>query len=454
MSSPDETPVARGRSQRGAAGGRNPSSARSDITMAGESGSKQRKRARTFTADDRMNSGGVEKQKRETLNALFVDLARLTPSLSTTRKLSESVILTEAIAHSRKQRAQRLVCAQELRKMFAIQENILDELNELRKQLGLGDRELDSSFGLSAAAKEAVFTVEGEVFGEFSDGFGERSEPLLEERPENAVGNTEPPQASYPHRQRLTSRSVSVGTTVSEWTPSTSTSPPEIPATAWGISTSPTNEPLPPPLQAFDYGEPAPLYDGHFLSMLSTLPEPPYGFHPQEGSMAPNRDHSSMIMDDLGMSGPSPIDTITAAGSAFPAPEPTISPSQLQNVPNPNTQTHSHSNPLLLDPTAWKRFLSLSQPSLGSQIRPSSTTQSRAAGVGAGVNGAPELTVDDFAMSPPFLGMGAGAAAGGHGAMGFVGDEPPNPMSSVNMEYPPMNPAPLVHLGTHGGFVV
>ncbi|KAJ7065804.1 hypothetical protein C8F01DRAFT_982156 [Mycena amicta] len=236
--------------------------------------SGKRKRARVFTADDRATHAVTEKQRREALNAQFVDLARLTPSLATTRGLSKTAIVTEATIHSRKQYTQRLACAKELRKMLARQDTLVQEINALRGQLGLGVRQ-GEELELSREAKEAL-DVENEVFGVFPNGFGDNSDEALEEMADEAMDTAERAASASSsglddgsgddghRRRRLTSRSVS--TTASERTPSSATTSRSPPAIAQMARTpdmdarSPTS------------------YDTGFFSMLSAVPEPPFVF--------------------------------------------------------------------------------------------------------------------------------------------------------------------------------
>ncbi|KAJ7698034.1 hypothetical protein B0H17DRAFT_881761, partial [Mycena rosella] len=131
----------------------------------------RRKRTRVFTPDDRATHRVIEKERREALNTQFIDLARLLPGLATTRRLSKSIIVSEAIAHQKKQRAQRLVCAQQIRAMRAEQESLLSEINTLRVQVGNPDRKEVEP--LSAEALE-MLAVEDEVFGAFPAGFGDK----------------------------------------------------------------------------------------------------------------------------------------------------------------------------------------------------------------------------------------------------------------------------------------
>ncbi|KAJ7065819.1 hypothetical protein C8F01DRAFT_1053877 [Mycena amicta] len=405
----DDTPaVTRGRrnSSASARGMNSRSTSQAVYTRSGK-----RKRARVFTADDRATHAVTEKQRREALNAQFVDLARLTPSLATTRRLSKTAIVTEATIHSRKQYAQRLACAKELRKMLATQNTLVQEINALRAQLGLGVRESQGEgeeLGVSREAKEAL-DVENEVFGAFPNGFGDNSDEALEEMADEAMDAAERAASASSsglddgsgddghRRRRLTSRSVS--TTASERTPSSATTS-RSPAAMAHDTRSPTS------------------YDTDFLSMLSAVPEPPFVFdllahdfnsrqtypEPQQQQLHLQLEIPDFLpINDMDMTSPHSSSIVTAAGSPFPPP-----------IDDGSTSTQVQ-NPLLLNPEAWQRFLALSNSGLG---------------IGAS---APDVSL--FGNDLNSLDLLGGEFTSGIG-------------------YAQGHSNSLMHLGTHGGFIV
>ncbi|KAJ7617768.1 hypothetical protein FB45DRAFT_1007510 [Roridomyces roridus] len=151
-----------------------------------QTGGGPRKRVRLFTPAERATHRVVEKQRREALNNQFIELARLLPGLAKTRRLSKSVIVNESIAHQRKQRAERLACARQLRAMRTEQASLVAEVNALREKLGITERR-ESPVGVDAAEdpeeerEEGPLTVDGESFGAFPAA-------LVEEDEEDARG--------------------------------------------------------------------------------------------------------------------------------------------------------------------------------------------------------------------------------------------------------------------------
>ncbi|KAJ7453483.1 hypothetical protein FB451DRAFT_1281394 [Mycena latifolia] len=143
----------------------------------------RRKRQRIFTPDDRASHRVIEKQRREALNTQFIDLARLLPGLASTRRLSKALIVAEAIAHQKKQRAQRLAAAQALRSLRTERTALLSEVHALRVQLGItahpeagiAANENDNKTA-GGGAEDELLDVESEVFGAFPAGFGDNGD--------------------------------------------------------------------------------------------------------------------------------------------------------------------------------------------------------------------------------------------------------------------------------------
>ncbi|KAJ7291095.1 hypothetical protein C8J57DRAFT_1271333 [Mycena rebaudengoi] len=70
---------------------------------------------RANTAERRATHNAVERQRRETLNSRFLDLAALLPNLSQIRRPSKSSIVNSSIAHINASRRHRVLAAQQLR---------------------------------------------------------------------------------------------------------------------------------------------------------------------------------------------------------------------------------------------------------------------------------------------------------------------------------------------------
>ncbi|KAH7055758.1 hypothetical protein B0J12DRAFT_429662 [Macrophomina phaseolina] len=132
----------------------------------------KKKRIRVFTPDDRASHRVIEKQRREALNERFIQLARLLPGLASHHRLSKSIIVNESIAHHKKQRAERLAAAREIRCFLAEREDLLAEVNSWRTRFGPIGAELRQGQPLSENARD-LLKVEDEVFGKFPNGFGD-----------------------------------------------------------------------------------------------------------------------------------------------------------------------------------------------------------------------------------------------------------------------------------------
>jgi hypothetical protein len=78
----------------------------------------------------------VERQRRETLNGRFLDLAALLPNLSQIRRPSKSSIVNSSIAHIHASRRHRSVASRELRALKLEADNLRRELNEWRSRAG------------------------------------------------------------------------------------------------------------------------------------------------------------------------------------------------------------------------------------------------------------------------------------------------------------------------------
>ncbi|KAF9450265.1 hypothetical protein P691DRAFT_701630, partial [Macrolepiota fuliginosa MF-IS2] len=76
---------------------------------------KRKPSRRANTAERRATHNAVERQRRETLNGRFLDLAALLPNLSQIRRPSKSSIVNSSIAHIHASRRHRMLAARELR---------------------------------------------------------------------------------------------------------------------------------------------------------------------------------------------------------------------------------------------------------------------------------------------------------------------------------------------------
>jgi hypothetical protein len=126
---------------------------------------------RANTAERRATHNAVERQRRETLNGRFYDLAALLPNLSQIRRPSKSAIVNSSIAHITASRRHRLLAAQQLRLVKAEGDALRAEVNEWRARAGVpGVEEPRRGEGFAVVlAGELEFEagdLEGEMYGE------------------------------------------------------------------------------------------------------------------------------------------------------------------------------------------------------------------------------------------------------------------------------------------------
>ncbi|KAI4521941.1 hypothetical protein K525DRAFT_269382 [Schizophyllum commune Loenen D] len=144
-----------------------------------------KKRRRTFTADDRAQHRVIEKQRREALNEKFIDLARLLPNLAHVRRLSKGLIVDASIAHHKRQRAQRLLAAQEVRLLLEEREGLYKEVDALREKLKEPPADPAPKRPELRPETKQVLAVEEEVCGTFPAGFGDNGPDDGQEEGEN-----------------------------------------------------------------------------------------------------------------------------------------------------------------------------------------------------------------------------------------------------------------------------
>ncbi|KAJ6465405.1 hypothetical protein C8R45DRAFT_1023054 [Mycena sanguinolenta] len=89
------------------------------------------------TAERRASHNAVERARRETLNARFIDLAGLLPNLKHLRRPSKSAIVNSSIAHVRAARRYRNLASQQLRALNAECAMIRREVNQWRARAGV-----------------------------------------------------------------------------------------------------------------------------------------------------------------------------------------------------------------------------------------------------------------------------------------------------------------------------
>lgn len=93
---------------------------------------------RANTAERRATHNAVERQRRETLNGRFLDLAALLPNLASVRRPSKSAIVNSSIALIHSSRRARATSARELRLLKQEADALRAEVNEWRERAGMG----------------------------------------------------------------------------------------------------------------------------------------------------------------------------------------------------------------------------------------------------------------------------------------------------------------------------
>jgi hypothetical protein len=143
---------------------------------------KRKPSRRANTAERRATHNAVERQRRETLNGRFLDLANLLPNLSQIRRPSKSSIVNSSIAHIQASRRHRSLASRELRLLKLESDTLRRELNEWRAQAGVALSEepiRGEGFTMVLSGEIEVLTAIGDEDEENSqdyDGFDDGSD--------------------------------------------------------------------------------------------------------------------------------------------------------------------------------------------------------------------------------------------------------------------------------------
>jgi hypothetical protein len=123
---------------------------------------KRKPSRRANTAERRATHNAVERQRRETLNSRFLDLAALLPNLSQIRRPSKSAIVNSSIAHIHSGRRHRAMASRELRTLKSEADALRRELNEWRDRSGLPRVEepmRSDAFGLVLSGEVEILPI-------------------------------------------------------------------------------------------------------------------------------------------------------------------------------------------------------------------------------------------------------------------------------------------------------
>jgi len=108
-----------------------------DDSSAGGAKRTLKMKQRANTAERRASHNAVERQRREALNARFLDLAAVLPNLAQVRRPSKSSIVNSSIAHVHASRRHRILAAQQLRLLANECDSLRREANEWRARAGV-----------------------------------------------------------------------------------------------------------------------------------------------------------------------------------------------------------------------------------------------------------------------------------------------------------------------------
>jgi len=164
---------------------------------------KRKPSRRANTAERRATHNAVERQRRETLNGRFLDLAALLPNLSQIRRPSKSAIVNSSIAHVHASRRHRFLASRELRALKLESDALRRELNEWRDRAALPCVEepvRGEGFSMVLNGEVEIITAvigEEDEEGQAYDGYDEGDDEFAGSIP-NAMEDTEDVMPSAP----------------------------------------------------------------------------------------------------------------------------------------------------------------------------------------------------------------------------------------------------------------
>ncbi|KAF7342428.1 BHLH domain-containing protein [Mycena venus] len=120
-------------------------------TIKGVGGVRSKTTRRINTAERRATHNAVERQRRETLNGRFMDLAAMLSNLRDIRRPSKSLIVNSSIAHLHASHRHRIIAAQQLRMLKEETDALRHEANAWCLRAGapfIEEPMRDESFGV------------------------------------------------------------------------------------------------------------------------------------------------------------------------------------------------------------------------------------------------------------------------------------------------------------------
>ncbi|KAI0038676.1 hypothetical protein FA95DRAFT_1187499 [Auriscalpium vulgare] len=140
---------------------------------------KRKPSRRANTAERRATHNAVERQRRETLNGRFLDLAALLPNLAQIRRPSKSAIVNSSIAHIHSSRRHRAMASREMRLLKLETDALRRELNEWRDRANLPRVEepvRSEAFTMVLNGEVEILTVIPGMEDEDGDGYGDNDD--------------------------------------------------------------------------------------------------------------------------------------------------------------------------------------------------------------------------------------------------------------------------------------
>ncbi|KAK7060027.1 BHLH domain-containing protein [Favolaschia claudopus] len=162
------------------------------VPLLGSGAIRSKSSRRANTAEQRATHNAVERQRRETLNGRFMDLAALLSNLSAIRRPTKSQIVNSSIAHLRASDRQRQVAAGQLRSLKDEADALRHELNAWRARSGMAlieEPTRDETFGI---------LLSGELEFEDSDMLPVAEEEEMGSSEEQPQQKAEPAASSSP----------------------------------------------------------------------------------------------------------------------------------------------------------------------------------------------------------------------------------------------------------------
>ncbi|KAI0060495.1 hypothetical protein BV25DRAFT_1917600 [Artomyces pyxidatus] len=154
----------------------------SGMLNASNAQTKRKPSRRANTAERRATHNAVERQRRETLNSRFLDLAALLPNLSQIRRPSKSAIVNSSIAHIHSSRRHRAMASREMRLLKLEADALRRELNEWRDRANLPRVEepvRSDAFSMVLNGEVEVLTaIPGMDDQDEDDGYGDNEDDL------------------------------------------------------------------------------------------------------------------------------------------------------------------------------------------------------------------------------------------------------------------------------------